>query len=257
MRSSPRIAAWRSAIVPAPAAGPTEPLVTEGAIDPLLSKLRCERMSPLEYGEVETDQGSTPPRDRRLTRERILQHVQPAAQAVSADGVPGARHADVRRAPRARVHVLGAVRRHAVLPARPRPFAAGDLRGSAQQRGQAQAPRHHRAEPLDAGLCQRPSPVAALPGRVRGACCSAASRWPRAGGSSGSSTSSSVWTRRSSTCARPCSTGRSSDARRARSSSIACWITTGISPAWSSSPRGNGMTCGWPARCASTRGPSS
>jgi hypothetical protein len=46
--------------------------VSHLVIAPLLSKLRCERMSPLEYGEVETDQGSTPPRDRRLTRERIL-----------------------------------------------------------------------------------------------------------------------------------------------------------------------------------------
>ena len=101
-------------------------------------------MSPLEYGEVETDQGSTPPRDRRLTRERILQHVQPAAQAVPADGVPGAGEADARRAPCPRVHLLGAVRRHAVLPARPRPLAAGDLRRAAQQRGQAQAPRASR-----------------------------------------------------------------------------------------------------------------
>ena len=125
-------------------------------------------MSPLEYGEVETDQGSTPPRDRRLTRERILQHVQPAAQVVSADGVPGAGQADARRASCSRVHMLGAVRSDAVLPARPGPLAAGDLWGAAQQRGQAQAPRDHGPESLDARLRERTSALATLPGRVRG-----------------------------------------------------------------------------------------
>src|SRR5438128_429331 len=85
------------------------------------------------------------PTPRRLTRERILQHVQPAAQAVSSDGVPGPGEADARRASRAGLHVLGAVRGDVVLPARARPFAAGDLRRAAQQRGQAPAPGHHGA----------------------------------------------------------------------------------------------------------------
>src|SRR6266508_4367737 len=84
------------------------------------------------------DQASTPSTDRRITRERILQHVQPAAQAVSADGIPGPGEADARGAPCARLHVLGPVRGHAVLPARARPFAAGDLRRVAQQRRQAE-----------------------------------------------------------------------------------------------------------------------
>ena len=43
---------------------------------------------------------------------------------------------------------------------------------------------------------------------------------------------------------------------KGRSNSIACWITTATSPAWSSSPRASGMTCGWPAPCALTRAPS-
>src|SRR5713101_8501373 len=106
--------------------------------------------------------GFDTPTPRRLTREWILQYVQPAAQAVSAHRVPGPREADARRAPCARLHVLGAVRRHAVLPARARPFAAGDLRRVAEQRGQAQAPGYHGPGLLDAGLCQRASAVAAL-----------------------------------------------------------------------------------------------
>src|SRR6266705_3796306 len=120
-------------------------------------------MSLLRYGGVETDQGSTPSSNRRPTREWILQHVQPAAQAVSADGVPGIGEAHACRAPRPRVQLLGPVRGDAVLPARPRPFAARDLWRATQQRGQAQAPRDQRAESLDAGLRQRTSAVATLP----------------------------------------------------------------------------------------------
>src|SRR2546428_6291744 len=107
-------------------------------------------MSPLEYGEVETDQGSTPPHDRRLTRERILQHVQPAAQAVSADRVPGLGEANTRGAPCAWLYVLGPVRRHALLPARARAFAARNLWRAAEQRGQAEASGHHGPVALDA-----------------------------------------------------------------------------------------------------------
>src|SRR5262249_38666199 len=106
---------------------------------------------------------STPQR-RRLTREPILQHVQPTPQALSADGVPSAGHADPRRAARSGLHLLGAVRGHAVLPAWPGPFPAGDLRGAAQLRGQAQPPRHQCPEPLDLGLRQRAPPLAAVPG---------------------------------------------------------------------------------------------
>ena len=112
--------------------------------------------------------GFDTPTPRRLTREWILQHVQPAAQAVSADGVPGPGEADARRAPCARLHVLGAVRRDAILPTRAGPFAAGDLRRATQQRGQAHASGHHRPGPLDAGVCERASAVAALPRRVPG-----------------------------------------------------------------------------------------
>src|SRR2546425_5397489 len=53
----------------------------------------------------------------------------PTAQAVPTDGGPGAGEADARRAACPRVHVLGAVCGHAVLPARPRPLLAGDLQG--------------------------------------------------------------------------------------------------------------------------------
>src|SRR6266852_6826131 len=55
------------------------------------------------------------PRPRRLTRESILQHVQPASQAIPADRVPSAGEADVCRAARARVLVLGPVQLLGVL----------------------------------------------------------------------------------------------------------------------------------------------
>ena len=69
---------------------------------------------------------------RRPTRAGILQHVQPAPQAVSAHRIPGPGQADPRRAPCPRLHLLGLVRGHAVLPARARAFVAGDLRRAAQ-----------------------------------------------------------------------------------------------------------------------------
>ena len=75
-----------------------------------------------------------PDRPRRPACEWILQQVQPAPQAVSADGVPGPGQAAARRAPCAR--------RHVVLPARPGPLAARDLRRAAQPRGRARAPGH-------------------------------------------------------------------------------------------------------------------
>src|SRR5437870_12268212 len=74
------------------------------------------RMSHLPYGGVEATKHRHATR-RRLTRAGILQHAQPASQAVSADRVPGPGVADTRRTPCARAHGLGAVRGHAVLPA--------------------------------------------------------------------------------------------------------------------------------------------
>ncbi len=43
---------------------------------------------------------------------------------------------------------------------------------------------------------------------------------------------------------------------RGRSSCIACWTTMATCRAWWSLPTGSGMTCEWPAPCASTRAPS-
>src|SRR2546425_2852687 len=110
-------------------------------------------MSRLTYGDVEPASFDTPT-SRRLTRESILQHVQPASQAIPADGVPSAGEADVCRAARARVHVLGPVRGHAVLPAGARPLPSRNLWGLGQLRGQAEPPGDHDAGPLDAGLRQ-------------------------------------------------------------------------------------------------------
>src|SRR6266508_1269761 len=43
---------------------------------------------------------------------------------------------------------------------------------------------------------------------------------------------------------------------RGRSSCIACWTTMATCRAWWALPTGSGMTCVWPAPCASTRAPS-
>ena len=52
--------------------------------------IKSTALSPLGYGGSRLTTFRDPTK-RRLNREWILQHVQPAAQAVSADGVPGAR----------------------------------------------------------------------------------------------------------------------------------------------------------------------
>src|SRR6266849_3300081 len=105
----------------------------EGYRISLLSKLALRTDEPPEVGWCRDRPRYDTATHRRLSREWILQHVQPAAQAVSADGIPDAGEADLRGAPRPGLHVLGAVRRHALLPARPRPFPARDLRRAAQQ----------------------------------------------------------------------------------------------------------------------------
>src|ERR1700694_2410455 len=91
----------------------------------------CRRVSHLPYGGVDAAKRRHATR-RRPTRAGILQHVQPTPQAVSAHRVPGPGQADPRGASRSWVYLLGAVRGHAVLPARARPFAPGNLRRLAE-----------------------------------------------------------------------------------------------------------------------------
>src|ERR1700756_4671780 len=63
-------------------------------------------MHRLTYGGVEAAKLRHATR-RRLTRERILQHVQSASQGVSTDRISSPGEADVRGASCARVHVVG------------------------------------------------------------------------------------------------------------------------------------------------------
>src|SRR6266446_304284 len=95
----------------------------------------------------------TSPR-RRLTRESIFEHVQPASQPVSADRIPGPRQAYPCGASCAGLHVLGPARSDALLPAGTGPLAARVLRGLGQLRGQTEPLGDQGAVAVDTGLCQ-------------------------------------------------------------------------------------------------------
>src|SRR5437879_9687839 len=90
----------------------------------------------------------TSPR-RRLTRESIFQHVQPAPQPISADRVPGLGQTHLCGAACPGLYLLGPVRGDALLSVGAGPLAARDLRGLGELRGQAEPPRHRGAGAVD------------------------------------------------------------------------------------------------------------
>src|SRR5712691_7867287 len=94
--------------------------------------------------------------------DEILQHLQSVAPAFSARRVSEGRDRYAGGAARARIHVLGPIRRHAVRATRARAFAARDLRRLGELRGQAGASRGHRPLPVDAGVRQCTPAVGAL-----------------------------------------------------------------------------------------------
>jgi len=108
------------------------------------------------------------PTPKEATRGAILQHLQPAAQALPTHRISSAGQGPPGRAPCPGLHLLGPVRGDAVLPARPSALAAGNLRRVGQLRGQADPSGDHGTGPGHTGLRQRASPVAALSGGVRG-----------------------------------------------------------------------------------------
>src|SRR5947207_278254 len=97
------------------------------------------------------------PAQRRLKREVILQHLQPATQAVSSDGVPGLGETDKSRAACPWVHVLGPVCRDAFLPAWACAFPPRDLRRAVYVRRQTQPSWHHCSLAFDIGIRERAS----------------------------------------------------------------------------------------------------
>ena len=144
-------------------------------------------MRPLRSDGVETGEGSTPSSNRRRTREWfewILQHVQLAGQAVSADGVPGVGEAHARRAPRPRVQLLGASswRCYAASLAAPSScerFGEGGAAARASSRTSGSARRAARRWPAPTRIA-RGSSIA----RCSRRCWRAGSPGRRAGGSS-------------------------------------------------------------------------
>src|SRR6266487_2773029 len=84
--------------------------------------------------------------------DEILQHLQSITPALSTHRVSKGGGGHEGRTACARLHLLGAVRGHAVLPAGTGAFLAGDLRGPRELRGQARASRDHRAVADDAGV---------------------------------------------------------------------------------------------------------
>lgn len=186
------------------------------------------------------------PTPRKLTRALILQHGQPAAQAMPADGVPGVGEADVCRAARARVHGLGPVRGHAFCQlgrAHARRESCGGLASGEGQRSPRGITTSARST-LAYAHAQRPWPT--LLGRVHRAV------GPRpalgAGAEAGPvSPHASAWTRRGSLWAPRASLGPRSGGPRGRSSAVCGWITRALGPAWGSSPRASAPTWASPA----------
>ncbi len=131
------------------------------------------------------------------------------------------------------VHVLGAVRGHAVLPGGAFELAARSLPGAGWMRIAAEASGHrHRAEEIDPGLCQRQSPLGTLPvdihsvaGQVSGRDSDA--QLPQV--SFQEQADEPGWQHHAS-YRPPCSTGPSTASGRAPSSYICCWTTTAICP---------------------------
>ena len=96
-----------------------------------------------------------------------MQHFCADLGLVPARRVRGHRPGAQSGAPRPRVQQLGTVHRDAVLSIRTRAIAAGNLRRTGGQRGQAAALGFAgSARPLNTGLCQRKAPLAVVPDRI-------------------------------------------------------------------------------------------
>ena len=93
-----------------------------------------------------------------------MQRVFAAFATVFARAIRPGSQAAPSRAQRQGVHLLGAVRSHAVLPGGAFELAARSLHGAGRLRipAEASGPQRH-AEEIDLGLCQRQSPVGTLP----------------------------------------------------------------------------------------------
>ena len=88
----------------------------------------------LRYGAVDAAKRRQP-HPEEATRGAILQHLQPAAQALPAHRISSPGQGTSGRTPCPGLYVLGAVRRDAVLPARPGALAAGICGGLASCEG--------------------------------------------------------------------------------------------------------------------------
>src|SRR5438445_11322812 len=96
-------------------------------------------MSRLTYGDVEAGKLRHSKTARRLTHDSILQHVQPASQAIPADGVPSAGEADVMPSGTRAGSRAGASAWLCVLPSGASVPPSRNLWGLGQLRGHATA----------------------------------------------------------------------------------------------------------------------
>ncbi len=150
------------------------------------------------------------------------------------------------------LHLLGAVRGHAVLPTRPRPFAAGDLRGLRSSEGKLKhlgitAPsrstlayaNEHRPWQLYRAVFE--ALLAPLPERLAGPAEVPLQEQAGQPGLDGD---------------RPMRHALRLGEVPAHQGSGQAPLPAGprrYLPAWSSSPRGSGTTCGWPGPCPRPR----
>src|SRR3954466_847285 len=145
-----------------------ESLITDR--ESLLSKLAVRTMNEEGVEHAAYDGGEVAKR-HHITAEvnpyaAILQHLQSVTPALSSRRVSEGGGRDQGRTTRARLHLLGAVCRDAVLPAGARAFLARDLRRVGELRRQARASGSRRAQAVVAGLRERASAVAAVPSGV-------------------------------------------------------------------------------------------